>query len=270
MVAGPAKRKAKRLNSPCSPARRPPLGQPSDFCFETVALGEGAGADSVTFVAPDFLAGAKSPDLASNKVAVGKRFGPVVITFPGPLGQFFGPAVPLQTDKPVLLSVDHSPVSPFLEGSQVRVHPLLNVFSLPKAPKVPANNSKLTVKGTIIFTPDSAARTPGRSSVISKSTRPNRRLAGHPINPWLSRQLSASHRSDRPGLFSPWSWGAYSKVNRAERNGCIRCWPHKIIIAGREDLFTSIRASRFLVADFSIDRGGIYFEAGYALGFGYQ
>jgi len=33
-----------------------------------------------------------------------------------------------------------------------------------------------------------------------------------------------------------------------------------------DEIIASIRTSRFLVADFSIDRGGIYFEAGYALG----
>jgi len=35
-----------------------------------------------------------------------------------------------------------------------------------------------------------------------------------------------------------------------------------------DEIVASIRSSRFLVADFSIDRGGIYFEAGYALGLG--
>jgi hypothetical protein len=35
-----------------------------------------------------------------------------------------------------------------------------------------------------------------------------------------------------------------------------------------DEIIASIRSSRFLVADFSVDRGGIYFEAGYALGFG--
>jgi nucleoside 2-deoxyribosyltransferase len=35
-----------------------------------------------------------------------------------------------------------------------------------------------------------------------------------------------------------------------------------------DEIIASIRTSRFLVADFSVDRGGIYFEAGYALGFG--
>lgn len=35
-----------------------------------------------------------------------------------------------------------------------------------------------------------------------------------------------------------------------------------------DEIVASIRSSRFLVADFSVDRGGIYFEAGYALGLG--
>jgi hypothetical protein len=35
-----------------------------------------------------------------------------------------------------------------------------------------------------------------------------------------------------------------------------------------DEIVASIKKSRFLVADFSVDRGGIYFEAGYALGFG--
>jgi hypothetical protein len=35
-----------------------------------------------------------------------------------------------------------------------------------------------------------------------------------------------------------------------------------------DEIIATIRSSRFLVADFTIDRGGIYFEAGYALGLG--
>lgn len=35
-----------------------------------------------------------------------------------------------------------------------------------------------------------------------------------------------------------------------------------------DEIIVSIKRSRFLVADFSVDRGGIYFEAGYALGLG--
>jgi nucleoside 2-deoxyribosyltransferase len=35
-----------------------------------------------------------------------------------------------------------------------------------------------------------------------------------------------------------------------------------------DEIIATIKTSRFLVADFSVDRGGIYFEAGYALGLG--
>jgi len=47
------------------------------------------------------------------------------------------------------------------------------------------------------------------------------------------------------------------RVDRTEHNNRID-----------DEIVASIRRSRFLVADFTVQRGGIYFEAGYALGLG--
>jgi nucleoside 2-deoxyribosyltransferase len=47
------------------------------------------------------------------------------------------------------------------------------------------------------------------------------------------------------------------RVDRKEHN-------HRI----DDEIIASIKVSRFLVADFTVDRGGIYFEAGYGLGLG--
>jgi hypothetical protein len=71
-----------------------------------------------TLFASAFLTGNASPVLLSNIVVDGKRLGPVLT---GTRLQVSGPAVPEHTELP-FSRVDHSPVSPFLEGSQLRVH----------------------------------------------------------------------------------------------------------------------------------------------------
>jgi hypothetical protein len=123
------------------------LDQRSDFFFVAVALGDGVGDVTRTLFGSAFLTGNASPDLVSNIVVAEKCRGPVVT---GTRSQVSGPAVPEQVELP-FGRVVHSPLSPFLEGSQLRVQPLLNVFSLANALKVLTRNSRLVMRETIIF-----------------------------------------------------------------------------------------------------------------------